>query len=56
MAQDDKSGCDIDIYVRRLQDIISKKEHSISKLQEQLDSFRSCLKKEEVLAAKVQGR
>ena len=51
MAQEGHADYDIDIYAGKLEDILLRKELSISKLQKEVQSFRDCLRKEEILSA-----
>jgi len=54
-AQSGGDDYDIDSYVIRLEEIIAHKEKCVGQLKEKLDSFRECLRKEELLSRNLKS-
>ena len=53
LAEVDKPGSAIDVYVEHLADVLEKKQRDIESLREKVRAFRAHLKEEEVLSKAV---
>ena len=53
LAEVDKPGSAIDVYVEMLADVLEKKLQSIQQLQSKVKQFQTHLKEEEVLSKAV---